>query len=99
MKSKEVDHSHHGATDASSHQHDKSEKSKGKEYSVDGSRRVGGWGVVEVNDDKRRWIYADDPEGLKRLKAKEEKEKAVVKDDEMSMEHVQRYEMAAKRIW
>ncbi|RJE20178.1 cytomegalovirus gH-receptor family protein [Aspergillus sclerotialis] len=98
MKSKEVDHNHHGVADASSSSH-QSEKSRGKEYSVDGSRRVGGWGVVEVNDDKRRWIYADDPEGLKRLKAKEEKEKTAVKDDEMSMEHVQRYDMVAKRIW
>lgn len=97
MKSKEIDHHHHGADVSSSS--NQPEKSRGKEYSVDGSRRVGGWGVVEVNDDKRRWIYADDPEGLKRLKAKEEKEKTAVKDDEMSMEHVQRYDMVAKRIW
>lgn len=73
---------------------------RGKEYSLDGSRRVGGWGVVEVNDDKRRWIYADDPEGLKRLKVRDEKEKSGGKSgEEFSMEHVQRYEMVAKRIW
>lgn len=73
-------------------------------YAVEGSRRVGGWGVVEVNEDKRRWIYADDPEGLKRLKAKEEKEKkgggsGWGKEDELNLDHVQRYEMVAKRIW
>ena len=70
-------------------------------YAVEGSRRVGGWGVVEVNEDKRRWIYADDPEGLKRLKSKEEKDKKTsAKEAEMlNMDHVQRYEMVAKRIW
>lgn len=69
-------------------------------YTVEGSRRVGGWGVVEVNEDKRRWIYADDPEALKRLKAKEEKDKKSAKEGEsLNMDHVQRYEMVAKRIW
>ena len=75
-------------------------------YAVDGSRRVGGWGVVEVNDDKRRWIYADDPEALRRLKEKEEKERekslkeSFGGDDGIgAMDHVARYEMVAKRIW
>ena len=56
--------------------------------------------MVEVNEDKRRWIYADDPEALKRLKAKEDKEKKSAKEsDSWNMDHVQRYEMVAKRIW
>ncbi|PWY78347.1 cytomegalovirus gH-receptor family protein [Aspergillus heteromorphus CBS 117.55] len=70
---------------------------RGREFAVEGSRRVGGWGVVEVNEDQRRWIYLDDPEGLRRLKAKEEKDKNTKED--MNMDHVQRYEMVAKRIW
>ena len=28
-------------------------------------RRVGGWGVIEVDDDKKRWIYQDDPDALR----------------------------------
>ncbi|THC92326.1 hypothetical protein EYZ11_008195 [Aspergillus tanneri] len=70
---------------------------RGREFAVEGSRRVGGWGMVEVNDDQRRWIYVDDPEALRRLKAKEEKDKNT--KEEMNMDHVQRYEMVAKRIW
>lgn len=95
MKSKETHGVHTTNSGADTSQ---SEKPRGREYTVDGSRRVGGWGVVEVNDDKRRWIYADDLEGLKRLKAKEEKERSN-KEEELSMDHVQRYEMVAKRIW
>ena len=75
-------------------------------YAVEGSRRIGSWGVVEVDDSKRRYIYADDQEGLKKLKEKEEKEKEKnVKESKGEgngiggMEHVTRYEMVAKRIW
>ncbi|KAJ5090040.1 hypothetical protein N7532_008724 [Penicillium argentinense] len=67
------------------------------EFNVEGSRRAGGWGMVEVGDEKRRWIYADDPEGLKRVKEKEDRDKN--KDKEMKIDHVQRYEMVAKKIW
>ena len=42
-------------------------------YHVEGGRRVGGWGVVEVDDDKKRWIYDDDPQGHKGWKDREEK--------------------------
>ncbi|OJJ50199.1 hypothetical protein ASPZODRAFT_90128 [Penicilliopsis zonata CBS 506.65] len=68
-----------------------------REYVVEGSRRVGGWGVVEVNEDKRRWIYSDDAEGLRRLKEKEERDKSG--KEGVNMELVSRYEMVAKRIW
>ncbi|KAJ1714665.1 cytomegalovirus gH-receptor family protein [Aspergillus flavus] len=77
--------------------HENSGPPRAREYAVEGSRRFGGWGVVEVNDDHRRWIYTDDPEGLRRLKAKEEKEKN--SKEELNMDHVRRYEMVAKRIW
>lgn len=103
MKSTEVHHHHH----SHHHNHNTSnalvngvQREHSNSYTVDGSRRVGGWGVVEVNEDKRRWIYADDPEALKRLKAKEDKEKKSAKEGESwNMDHVQRYEMVAKRIW
>jgi len=58
-------------------------------------KRYGGWGVVEVDDEKRRWIYADDPDGLRALKDKENRAKKDGKD----LERISRYEMAAKRIW
>lgn len=38
-----------------------------------GSRRVGGLGQVEVDEEKRRWIYGDDEEGLRVLRAREAK--------------------------
>ena len=63
-------------------------------------RRVGGWGVVEVDEDKRRWIYADDPEGARRLREREardrEKANGEVTDN---FGLVERYSMVAKRIW
>ncbi|OJD25356.1 hypothetical protein ACJ73_03269 [Blastomyces percursus] len=67
---------------------------------VEGARRVGGWGAVEVGEDRRRWIYADDPEGARRLKEREERDR-VGKPSAGSdgIEGVMRYEMAAKRIW
>lgn len=70
-------------------------------HHVEGGRRVGGWGVVEVDDDKRRWVYEDDPAGLRGLREREEREK---KDREKghgveTFEKVKRYEMVAKRIW
>ncbi|OCT53616.1 putative cytomegalovirus gH-receptor family protein [Cladophialophora carrionii] len=70
-------------------------------YHVDGGRRVGGWGVVEVDDDKRRWIYDDDPAGHKNLKEREEKDKKSKErgNGVESFEKVKRYEMVAKRIW
>jgi len=58
-------------------------------------KRYGGWGVVEVDDEKRKWIYVDDSEGLKALKDKEIRAKRDGKD----LERISRYEMAAKRIW
>ena len=65
------------------------------------SRRVGGWGIVEVDEDKRRWIYEDDEEGLKALRDREAKakEKAARTGDATKLDGIDRYMMAAKRIW
>ena len=61
-------------------------------------RRVGGWGVVEVDEDKRRWIYADDPEGSRRLREREREGKARAADAR-GFEGIERYSMVGKRIW
>jgi hypothetical protein len=66
-----------------------------------GGRRLGGWGMVEVDEAKRRWIYDDDPEALRNLREKERayKEK---QDKEgpagQDFGKISRYEMV-KRIW
>lgn len=74
-----------------------------RDYTVEGGRRVGGWGVVEVDEDKRRWIYADDPDALRKIKEKEraQKDKQSAKDSGtlLNLDRVKRYEMVAKRIW
>ena len=62
-------------------------------------KRVGGWGVVEVNEDKRRWIYEDDPDGLRDLREREERGRKVKEKGEIKLDAVQRYSMVAKRIW
>ena len=81
------------------------EREKNPIYHVEGGRRIGGWGVVEVDEDKRRWIYEDDPDGLQALQEREARDRAKrEKDREVgvgadSFAHVKRYEMVAKRIW
>ena len=59
-------------------------------------KRIGGWGVVEVNEDKRRWIYEDDPDGLRELRERDDKGR---RKGDLKLDSVQRYSMAAKRIW
>ena len=61
-------------------------------------KRVGGWGVVEVDEDTRRWIYVDDPEGARRMRERAALERQ--KDPKPEFyEGVNRYSMVAKRIW
>lgn len=62
-------------------------------------KRVGGWGTTEVGEDKRRWIYADDEDGLKELEKKERRGRERAERGEMKLDGVERYTMAAKRIW
>jgi len=63
------------------------------------SRRVGGWGVVEVDEEKRRWIYDGDEEGLAKLRERESRNKDKARTGEIKLYGVGRYMMAAKRIW
>ena len=71
-------------------------------FDAKGSKRVGGFGAVEVGDDKRRWVYADDPEGLKKARDRERRAVEGGGGDgkgEKDLGGVMRYEMVAKRIW
>jgi hypothetical protein len=72
-------------------------KRENENYNMEG-KRLGSWGMVEMEDEKRRHIFEDDPETLKRLKEKERlgKEKAAAGQD---FSKISRYEMSAKRIW
>ncbi|KAI9845101.1 MAG: hypothetical protein M1837_005105 [Sclerophora amabilis] len=83
-------------------------KEREREIIDTGGRRIGGWGVVEVDDDKKRWIYLDDPEGGRAARERERvvREKGTRKGDEGdgggdggSFGAVSRYTMVAKRIW
>lgn len=62
-------------------------------------RRVGGWGVVEVDEAKRRWIYEDDDKGLENLRERDSRVKNRADKGEIKLDGVERYSMAAKRIW
>ncbi|GAB7338052.1 hypothetical protein MBLNU457_4421t1 [Dothideomycetes sp. NU457] len=63
-------------------------------------KRVGGWGVVEVDDEKRRWIYDGDEEGLRKVKEREVRDRErKARDEVLKLDGVGRYMMAAKRIW
>ncbi|KAK5048293.1 hypothetical protein LTR84_005963 [Exophiala bonariae] len=79
------------------------QREKSSVHHVEGGRRVGGWGVVEVDEDKRRWIYEDDPAGMRGLREREEKDKQKQQKEKVigveSFDKVKRYEMVAKRIW
>nr|POE64963.1 endoplasmic reticulum membrane protein 65 [Quercus suber] len=66
-------------------------------FTSDG-KRVGGWGVTEVGEEKRRWIYQDDPDALRDLREKEEKGRRRGAERDR-LDGVERYHMAAKRIW
>jgi hypothetical protein len=63
-------------------------------------KRVGGWGVVEAGEEKRQWIYQDDPEGLRNLRERDERgRKKAEKPETVNLDGVIRYGMVAKRIW
>lgn len=63
-------------------------------------KRLGGWGTVEVDEDKRRWIYADDEKGLEKIRERDRKAQQAAKDNKgVDYDKVMRYDMVAKRIW
>ena len=81
------------------------EREKNSIHQVEGGKRVGGWGVVEVGEDKRRWIYEDDPNGLQALQDRENRDRMKREKERdagvgaNAFERVVRYELAGKRIW
>lgn len=65
-------------------------------------KRIGGFGAVEIGDDRRRWVYGDDKEGLKKARDRErkmEEKRDKGGDGDRDLSGVMRYEMVAKRIW
>ncbi|TRX91709.1 hypothetical protein FHL15_007491 [Xylaria flabelliformis] len=74
-------------------------KAEHENFSQPGTR-VGAFSAVEIGEERRKWIYEDDPEGLKRMRDRERKtqEKFKEKADD-GLAKVVRYEMVAKRIW
>ncbi|KAK4223813.1 putative eukaryotic membrane protein [Podospora fimiseda] len=63
-------------------------------------KRTGGYGTVEVGEDRRRWIFADDPEGLRKIKERDKRNKEKEeREKEKDFSGVVRYEMVARRIW
>jgi len=77
------------------------EREKTSIHHVEDGRRVGGWGVVEVDNDKRRWIHEGNAEELKALRDRDERDRVRREKGggEAAFEKVKRYEMVAKRIW
>jgi hypothetical protein len=63
-------------------------------------KKVGDWGIAEVNDEMKKWIYEDDPDGANALKEREQKDAARAKASEKGTDFskVTRYRMT-KRIW
>ncbi|KAI1169648.1 DUF747-domain-containing protein [Nemania sp. FL0916] len=63
-------------------------------------QRIGAFSSVEIGDDRRKWLYEDDPEGLKRMRNRERKTQDKFKEPgDDGLAKVVRYEMVAKRIW
>lgn len=63
-----------------------------KESHLAQGKRAGGYGHVELGEERSKWLNADEREGLK----KKGKKDSPPEDD---LERVSRYEMVAKRIW
>ncbi|KAI1750269.1 DUF747-domain-containing protein [Xylaria castorea] len=74
-------------------------KAEHENFSQPGTR-VGAFSAIEIGEERRKRIYEDDPEGLKRMRDRERKtqEKFREKSDD-GLAKVVRYEMVAKRIW
>lgn len=79
------------------------EKEKERESLDTGGRRVGGWGTIEVDDEKRKIIYQDDAEGLRKVRDREKANEKAAKGGSQArdedFERIRRYDMVAKRIW
>ncbi|KAK1774264.1 eukaryotic membrane protein family-domain-containing protein [Copromyces sp. CBS 386.78] len=76
---------------------------KEKESFETRGKRVGGYGQVEVGEERRRWIFADDAKGLNKVREREREKGGGAgkgkQEKEKDLNTVMRYEMIAKRIW
>lgn len=89
------------------HQQQQDEAARERELplSQPGSKRIGAWGATEVGDDRRRWLYDDDPDGLRRMRERERKTEEKFREiskggADDGLARVCRYEMGvSKRIW
>jgi len=76
-------------------------KQERESYDAHG-KRTGGYGAVEVGDERRRWLFADDGEGLRKVREKErraEEKREKERERGVDLAGVRRYEMVARRIW
>ncbi|KAI1324751.1 DUF747-domain-containing protein [Xylariaceae sp. FL0255] len=63
-------------------------------------QRIGSWSHVEIGDERRKWLYEDDPKGLKKMRDREVQTQAKFNQaGEDGLARVVRYEMVGKRIW
>lgn len=75
-------------------------KSREQEPSHVDSKRFGGWGMVETGDERRKWIYEDDAEGLRKTRDRErDSREKEARGGGKGLSGVERYTMVAKRIW
>jgi len=68
------------------------------------TKRLGGWGTVELGADRRKTIFEDDEAGLKAMQARDQKFKEADKNAKgkggVELERVMRYNLGTgKRIW
>ena len=66
------------------------------------AQRVGGWGVVEVSDEKRRWIYKGEEDEWKARGGSGDNRTGSARPSDKGndiLSNVKRYDMVAKRIW
>ncbi|KAK1073940.1 hypothetical protein LTR74_001497 [Friedmanniomyces endolithicus] len=62
-------------------------------------KRAGIGALTEVDESKRKWIYHDDADGLSTIREREKRGRKQNREKGDELEGVNRYMMAAKRIW
>ncbi|KAK0919015.1 hypothetical protein LTR57_011088 [Friedmanniomyces endolithicus] len=62
-------------------------------------KRAGIGALTEVDESKRKWIYHDDTDGLSTIREREKSGRKQNREKGDELEGVNRYMMAAKRIW
>ncbi|KAK0263322.1 hypothetical protein LTR29_005074 [Friedmanniomyces endolithicus] len=74
------------------------ERERQSTVNADG-KRAGIGALTEVDESKRKWMYHDDADGLRSLREREERGRKQNREKYDKLEGVDRYMMAAKRIW